>query len=157
MSRRADHAATAGYDGLRSQPRCPAAGTAKDDHLMACPGGQPGHSQRKRSLNVAQVKYPQGGHTADPLRLTIGLLWATSACRCSSSGVANPMTHHQADGAAAVDSPFVREPSYSALTSLDAAPREDLGAYRARSTSRSRSDGPSPRPDDLLRLRKHLR
>ena len=44
--------------------------------------------------------------------------------------LSDPMTHHQV-GRITVDRSFVREPSYSTLTSLDAAPREDLGAYRA--------------------------
>lgn len=44
--------------------------------------------------------------------------------------LATQMTHHQV-GRITVDRSLVREPSYSAPTSLDAAPREDLGAHRA--------------------------
>ena len=54
--------------------------------------------------------------------------------------LSDPMTHHQV-GRITVDRSFVREPSYSALTSLDAAPREDLGVIGIRANL----TGPSPR------------
>ena len=43
-------------------------------------------------------------------------------------------------GGSSANECLFREPRYSALTSLDAAPREDSGAYRARSTAQSQSD-----------------